>query len=213
MWSRRRASPRSFYRYFERRTSSPHARDARDADSFRGLAEIPAKAVTDGASGRAVLRRWLRRYNLTQANEAAMFRVWVDAALQDATLRANSAPALDWGRRVMASFLERRGFGDVDTEGLVMVALLGSFERGTEPGGRRRRAHHRAGLSASAGVDPSVLPRSGGVLPLRAPKDELQHFAGLSAALWLIRCARKKPLITTAIWRERSAIRHRLIFL
>jgi hypothetical protein len=74
-----------------------------------------------------VLRRWLRRYNLTQANEAAMLRVWVDAALQDATLRANSAPALDWGRRLMVSFLERRGFGDVETEGLVMVALLSSF--------------------------------------------------------------------------------------
>ena len=56
-----------------------------------------------------------------------MLRVWVDAALQDATLRANSAPALDWGRRAMVSFLERRGFGDVDTECVVMVALLSSF--------------------------------------------------------------------------------------
>jgi AcrR family transcriptional regulator len=118
----------AFYRYFETKDQLARTLATRAMQTVsRVLAEIPGPAVTDGASGRAVLRRWLRRYNLTQANEAAMFRVWVDAALQDATLRANSAPALDWGRRVMASFLERRGFGDVDTEGLVMVALLGSF--------------------------------------------------------------------------------------
>jgi hypothetical protein len=56
-----------------------------------------------------------------------MLRVWVDAALQDTTLRTNTAPALDWGRRAMVPFLERRGFGDVDTECVVMVALLSSF--------------------------------------------------------------------------------------
>jgi hypothetical protein len=56
-----------------------------------------------------------------------MLRVWVDAALQDAALRANSAPALDWGRRAMVPFLERRGLGDADTESVVLVALLSSF--------------------------------------------------------------------------------------
>jgi AcrR family transcriptional regulator len=118
----------AFYRYFENkdelaRTLATHAMRT----VSRVLSEIPAPATNGGASRRTALRRWLRRYNLAQANEAAMLRVWVDAALQDATLRANSAPALDWGRRAMVSFLEQRGFGDVDTEGLVMVALLSSF--------------------------------------------------------------------------------------
>jgi len=118
----------AFYRYFENKDQLARSLATRAMQTVsRVLSEIPAPAVNDGASEKAVLRRWLRRYDLTQANQAAMLRVWVDAALQDATLRANSAPALDWGRRVMVSFLEPRGFGDVDTEGVVMLALLGSF--------------------------------------------------------------------------------------
>jgi len=118
----------AFYRYFENKDQLARTLAMRAMQTVsRVLAEIPAPAPNDGAAGRTALRRWLRRYDLTQAHEAGMLRVWVDAALQDATLRASSAPALDWGRRVMASFLERRGFGDVDTEGLVMLALLGSF--------------------------------------------------------------------------------------
>jgi len=91
------------------------------------LAEQPAAAFDGSAAGRAALRRWLRRYVETQTHEAAMLRVWVDAALQDATLRAASAPALDWGRRAMVSILERRGFGDADSEGVVLLALLAAF--------------------------------------------------------------------------------------
>ena len=34
---------------------------------------------------------------------------------------------MDWGRRRMAAFLEPRGFGDVPTEALVLVAFLSSF--------------------------------------------------------------------------------------
>jgi AcrR family transcriptional regulator len=118
----------AFYRYFESKDELARTLAARAMRTVSlVLAEIPALAATDGASGRTVLRRWLRRYNVAQADEAATLRVWVDAALQDATLRANSAPALDWGRRVMVSFLERRGFGDVDTEALVMIALLSAF--------------------------------------------------------------------------------------
>jgi len=95
---------------------------------------IPDASQLEGATGRATLRRWLRRYNETHVNEAAMIRVWLDAALQDAKLRADSAAEFDWGRRRMARFLRPRGFGDVDTEALVLVTLLGAF------GGRRRAA-------------------------------------------------------------------------
>lgn len=116
----------AFYRYFANTDELALILGARAMQTVsRVLAEVPSLA--DPASGRTALRRWLRRYNEVQANEAAMLQVWVDAALQDATLRANSAAALDVGRRAMVGFLEPRGFGDVDTEGLVMVALLSSF--------------------------------------------------------------------------------------
>jgi AcrR family transcriptional regulator len=118
----------AFYRYFESKDQLARTLATRAMQTVSlVLAEIPAPAANAGSAGRTALRRWLRRYNLAQAHEAATLRVWVDAALEDATLRANSAPALDWGRRVMVSFLERRGFGDVDAEGLVLVALLSSF--------------------------------------------------------------------------------------
>jgi hypothetical protein len=53
--------------------------------------------------------------------------VWVDASLQDADLRPDSAAAIDWGRRVMARYLRPRGFGDFDTEAVVVVTLLSGF--------------------------------------------------------------------------------------
>ena len=53
--------------------------------------------------------------------------MWVDAALQDATLRANLASAFDWGRRKLVTFLEPRAFGDIDVEAMVMVGFLSSF--------------------------------------------------------------------------------------
>ena len=61
----------------------------------------------DGPEARAALRGWLRRYNTAQVGEAAMIRVWVDATLPDATLRADSAAAFDWGWRRLARFLRR----------------------------------------------------------------------------------------------------------
>jgi len=59
--------------------------------------------------------------------------VWVDATSDDPSLKVESAAALDWGRARMVRFLQARRFGDIDTEALVMVALLDAF-------GARRRA-------------------------------------------------------------------------
>jgi hypothetical protein len=80
------------------------------------------------------LRRWLRRYHAAHVSEAAMLRVWINAALADPAIRVESAPLLDWGRRRMSRYLGQRGFGDFDIEAVVMVALLGVF------GARRRSA-------------------------------------------------------------------------
>ena len=56
-----------------------------------------------------------------------MIRVWIDAALRDPTLSAERAPTYDWGRRRIADFLKLRQFGDIDTEAVVMIALLSGF--------------------------------------------------------------------------------------
>ena len=91
--------------------------------------EFPEVSVRHGTDTVA-LRRWLRGYNAAQANEAAMLRVWLDAALQTPAFRAESAPLHDWGRRRVSRYLGPRGFGDVDMEAVVMVALLGVFGAG-----------------------------------------------------------------------------------
>lgn|GEM_PF-834727 len=118
----------AFYRYFDDKDQLARALTARALRSVaRVFAELPASAASGSAAGRAALRDWLRRYDLAQVGEAAMIRVWMDAVLQDAGLRADAAPALDWGRRALAFFLERRGFGDVDAEAVVLLAHLSAF--------------------------------------------------------------------------------------
>ena len=132
----------AFYRYF---TGTDQLARTLTARAMRHVStplfELPDVSVPDESAGRAALRRWLRRYNAAQADEAAMLRVWMDAALQDPRLRAESAPPLDWGRRRMARYLRPRGFGDVEMEAVVMVALLGVF-------GVRRRSPHEVEAAA-----------------------------------------------------------------
>jgi AcrR family transcriptional regulator len=152
----------AFYRYFDGKDELARALSTRAMQTLSEvLAEFPASALQGRPAGRRALRSWLRRYNRTQAHEAAILRVWVDAALQDATLRANSAPAFDWGRRAMASLLERRGFGDVDTESVAMVGLLSAF-------GTRERSP--AEVKAAAHIVEQGLFGLGGYRPVRLPR-------------------------------------------
>jgi len=113
-----------FYRYFENKNELAIVLTVQAmravGDAFMG---IPDLAAGNGPE----LRRWFRRYNAAQIGEAAMIRVWVEAALEDARMRSLSASALDWGRRRMVRVLGRAGTGDVDVEAIVMVALLGTF--------------------------------------------------------------------------------------
>jgi AcrR family transcriptional regulator len=118
----------AFYRYFRNKDHLARVLIVRAIRTVSSaFNDVPDAALADGAAGRAALRRWLRRYNDTQASEAAMLRVWVDAALEDAALSSESAAPFDWGRRRMARALRSRGFGDVDIEAVVMVALLSAF--------------------------------------------------------------------------------------
>lgn len=124
----------AFYRYFENKDHLVRLLAVRAMRTVStALADIPTAAAGGGATGSSVLRQWLRHYHATHASETAMIRVWVDATVDDPGLSAESAAAVDWGRARMARFLEPRGFGDIDTEGLVLVALLDAF-------GAKRRA-------------------------------------------------------------------------
>lgn len=118
----------AFYRYFDNRD---HLAEVLSARALRSLSavfvDMPLAAGTDGATDRAALRRWLRRYNTVHVDEAAMTRTWVDAALQEASRRKDSAAALDYGRRAVRPFLEERGFGDASVDALVMVGLVDAF--------------------------------------------------------------------------------------
>jgi AcrR family transcriptional regulator len=118
----------AFYRYFRNKEELARTLTARALRAVgTTLLQIPDVVVGAESAVKGTLRRWLRRYHAAQASEAAMMRVWVDAALQDPALRAESAPPLDWGRRRMSRYLRPRGFGEADMEAVVMVALLGVF--------------------------------------------------------------------------------------
>ena len=138
----------AFYRYFRNKDHLAQVLAARALRTVSGsFAEIPEAEL--GAGGVGGLRPWLRRYNSTQGSEAAMIRVWVEASSQGSSMGAESAAIYDWGRRRMARYLRPRDFGDPDTEGLVMMALLGSF--GASP-------------RSAAEVDAAALIIEGGLL-------------------------------------------------
>ncbi|HYF45734.1 MAG TPA: TetR/AcrR family transcriptional regulator [Acidimicrobiales bacterium] len=126
----------AFYRYFENKEQLARVLAVRAMRRIStAFADIPAAVDGEGAS--AELRQWLRRYNAAQAQEAAVIRVWADAGLADPGVRRDSAAAQDWGRRRLARHLAARGFGDVETEAVILVAVLGSF------GSRERSAASR----------------------------------------------------------------------
>ena len=122
----------AFYRYFRNKEEIAQFLAAQAMRTVSvTLTEMP-DLTDDSAAGRSALRRWLRAYNRAQAGETAMIRVWMDASLHDETLRGDSPPVLDWGRRRLAHALRSRAFGDPETDAAVLLALLDTF------GGRER---------------------------------------------------------------------------
>jgi len=85
----------------------------------------PADAGT--TPSRADLRRWLQRFNRVRVEDAAVFGVWMDAALHDPAFSVDAAGALDWSRRRSARVLRDRGFGAGDADAIVFSALLTAY--------------------------------------------------------------------------------------
>ena len=114
----------AFYRYFENKDHIVRLVTVRALQQLNeAFVDVP-DVVENPRSRSAAVQGWLRRYNATQASEAAMLRVWADATADDPLLALESAAALDWGRQRLVQFLEPRGFGDVEADALLMIPLL-----------------------------------------------------------------------------------------
>jgi AcrR family transcriptional regulator len=118
----------AFYRYFRSKDQLARVLTARAMQAGgESLQRIPDLSTLQQSASPSPLRSWLRRYRAAEAREAAMLRVWLDAAFQDPVLRAESVPPLEWGRRRLARYLAPRGFGDPEMDAVMMVGLLGVF--------------------------------------------------------------------------------------
>lgn len=122
----------TFYHYFPNKEQLAHELAT---EAMRSLSTLLTSIPEPGTptDGTGALRAWLHDYDRAQASEAALLRVWVDAALQDRSLMTESAPVLDWGRRQMARYLRSRDFGDVETDAVVMLALLDGLGSERDP--------------------------------------------------------------------------------
>lgn len=118
----------AFYRYFSNTDELVRIVAAQALRSIAGaLAEVPDLGGRPDGVDRAALRRWLRRYNDTQAEHGAVIRVWFEAGLADDTLRADQPAVFDWGRRQTLRLVHGRGFGDTETDAVVLLALVEAF--------------------------------------------------------------------------------------
>ena len=134
----------AFYRHFRRRTSSrASSRPGRCWRSGPSCCDLPDVSALDATEARRCCAGGSASTTRCTPVKRRCCASGSTPALQDPALRADSAPPLDWGRRRMARYLQPRGFGDVDMEAVVGVALLGVF------GARRRPA---TGIEAAVHV-------------------------------------------------------------
>jgi AcrR family transcriptional regulator len=122
----------AFYRYFTNKDELVRVVAARALLGIStSLSEMPHPNGDGEPVDRAALRRWLRRYNSVHAEQGAMIRVWVEAGLAEADLRADQAAAFDWGRRQALRLVAHRPFGDTDADAVVLLGVVEAF--GTVP--------------------------------------------------------------------------------
>jgi AcrR family transcriptional regulator len=110
----------AFYRYF------PNIDEFVRIVAVRAVADISAVlAEVPGDGSRPALRRWLRQYHAVHVEHGALIRIWVEAV--EEAMKDDRAAVFDWGRRRMVPVLDGRGFGDVDVEALVLLAMVEAF--------------------------------------------------------------------------------------
>jgi AcrR family transcriptional regulator len=116
----------TFYRYFDGKHDLFRTIAYRSGQRLaQSVEEIPDfETVTESADRSRVLRAWVENHVSISLENAPISQEWIDASAGDPELRAVSMEALEWFRRRLAWFLAPRGFGDVDTDALILVALL-----------------------------------------------------------------------------------------
>ena len=116
----------TFYRYFENKDQVFRViagRSGRRVFSALGkVREIEGTPSSPAFTRR--LRSWLETYAETYRREGPIFRIWVEALARDPELSGVTVDAMDALRGNLAAFLEQRGFGDVDTDGFLLLAIL-----------------------------------------------------------------------------------------
>ena len=125
-----------FYRYFDNksdifellaRQAAQHMSTA--VDDLPRLILAARKRAADPAVPDAILspeslRRWLRNYADSYSSGATIIAMWVEALSRDRSLGRVSVAAVEHSRAMFAEMLHLRGFGDVDAEAIVLLALL-----------------------------------------------------------------------------------------
>jgi AcrR family transcriptional regulator len=117
----------TFYRYFTNkeqvfRTLAVRA-GGRLVASLDELLELGLEPLLE-VEGEQLLRRWLRRREQVAVDAGPITRMWMEVMVVDQDLHEASWRSMEDNRRRLARFLEPRGFGDVDSDALVVLALL-----------------------------------------------------------------------------------------
>lgn len=116
----------TFYRYFDGKLDLFRTIAFRAGRRLaRTVDEIPDLSPPDGAQEQgALLDAWVQDFVSVSLESAPITREWIDAITADSEFKKVSISAVEWHRRRLAAFLAARGFGDVDADALVLVALL-----------------------------------------------------------------------------------------
>jgi len=116
----------TFYRYFENKDQVFRVVAARSGRRVFGalgkLPELEGAPASPAFTRR--LRKWFADYIETYREEGPIFRVWVEALSRDPQLSEVTLAALDNIRDTLARFLSPRGFGDIETDAFLLLAIL-----------------------------------------------------------------------------------------
>ena len=123
----------TFYRYFANkeqlfRTLAVRA-GSRLVESLDDLVELGLETLLEDG-GEDHLRRWLLKRDEIAVDAGPITRMWMELMVVDRDLQLASLRSVEENRRRLARFLEPRGFGDADSDALVLIALLADVGRG-----------------------------------------------------------------------------------
>ncbi|MBI2705706.1 MAG: TetR/AcrR family transcriptional regulator [Actinobacteria bacterium] len=116
-----------FYRYFESKADIFQILAKQAVERLHGaFRDIPIEAGSDHQP----LRIWLRTYAKSYTAEASIIGMWIEAMSRGDEMARASVAAIESGRSALARGLDARGFGDAETEAVVLLVLLFAMVQG-----------------------------------------------------------------------------------